>query len=96
MKLILSVNKYTFINHAGKSVVVYVGLISTWVEFSIGNEITSSRLGNMLQRNMNAGSSVQKRTHNLVKYKCDERAKSELLDIVNSNMNQYSVYKVKR
>jgi hypothetical protein len=95
MQLILRVNKHTFINKAGRSVVDYIGLISSLVGFSIGSEITSSRVGNMLQRNMNTESIVEKITHNLVKYECYERAKSELLDVMNSNISQCSMYKVK-
>lgn len=58
--------EYTFINQAGKSVIhyalVYGGLISNLVEFSMGDESISSHMtaltasGNMLQTNLNVES----------------------------------------
>jgi hypothetical protein len=46
----------------------------------------------MPQRNVNMVSIVEKTTHKLVKYKCDETAKSELLDIMKSNTNESCIY----
>jgi hypothetical protein len=70
-------------------------LLSNMVVFRIGNEISSSHMplliviGNMLQNNVNTESFVEKTTHNLVKYKWDERTKSEFLDLMNTNINEY-------
>jgi hypothetical protein len=49
-------------------------LINSLVEFRIGSEVISSHIPllivieNILQRNVNKGSSVEKTTHKLVKY----------------------------
>jgi hypothetical protein len=73
--------------------VVSKGLIKNLVEFKIGSEIISSHMplliviGNVIQRNVNMKSIVEKTTHKLVKYKWDERVKSEFLNIMNININ---------
>jgi hypothetical protein len=49
-------------------------------------------IGNVLQRNVNTESIVEKTIHKLVKYRWDERANSEFLDNINSNINKYFMY----
>jgi hypothetical protein len=91
--------EYTFISQAGKSVIDYAvvseGLINNLVEFRIGNEIISSHMpllteiGNITQRKASMKATVEKTGHKLVKCRWEERVKSELLDIMNSNINEY-------
>jgi hypothetical protein len=65
----------------------------------IGSENISSNMprliaiGNMLLRNVNMESTVQKTTHKLIKYEWDEKAKSEFLDII--NINEYCMHGIK-
>jgi hypothetical protein len=49
-------------------------------------------IGNMLQINVSTESIVEKKTHKLVKYKLDERAMSEYLESINSNINEYCMH----
>jgi hypothetical protein len=57
----------------------------------ISSEFTSSRIWNTLQRNVNAEYIVEKTTDKLVNHKQYEKSKPELLDIMNSNINEYCV-----
>jgi hypothetical protein len=50
----------------------------------------------MLQRNVNTESNIEKTTHKLVKYKWDERAKSEFLDIMNAVCMELIFYETTR
>jgi hypothetical protein len=77
------------------------GLINHLVKFKIGNDIISSHMPllivirNTIHGNVNMKSIVEKTTHILVKYKWDERVKSEFLDTMNSNINEYCMYGIK-
>jgi hypothetical protein len=71
-----------------------IRFISNLAEFRIGNEITSSYMpfliviGNVLHRNVNTESIVEKKTHKLVNCKWDERTKSEFHDIMYNSINE--------
>jgi hypothetical protein len=98
-------NLSNFINQAGKSVIDYAvvseGLINNLVEFKIGNEIISSHMpllieiGNIMQRKASTKAIVEKTAHKLLKSRWDERVNSEFLDITNSNINEYCMYRIK-
>jgi hypothetical protein len=99
-------NMVTIINiWAGKSVIDYAivseGLIDKVAEFKIGNEIISCHmplvvvLGDITYRKADTNVTVRDTGHKSVKYRWDEKAKLEFLDILNSNINEYCMHGIK-
>jgi hypothetical protein len=77
------------------------GLRDNLVGFKIGNEIISSpmpsliEIGNVILRNGNTEFIDKQVAHKVVKYRWDERVKLEFLDIMNSNVNELCMQRIR-